>query len=84
MFNIVINCKQGINFPGILYYNEFVFVIFKINFRIIKNLHSLDNHSGIIGSYKMKSKNVHEVPFINFLEKPANSILFVIRNISKL
>ena len=46
----------------------------------MKNIPSLDEHSGMITSYSVKIKDVI-VSFINFLEKLANSNLLVIQNI---
>ena len=77
------NIKQGINLPGFLYYDQLVFVIFTINFWIMKKLRSLDNLSRMIKSYSMKIKDVI-VSLINFLEKQANNNLLVIHNICKL
>ena len=71
MFKIVFNIKHGINLSGFLFSNEFVFLIFKINFWIMKNLGSLDKLSGMIRSYSMKTKDFI-VSFINILEKPAS------------
>ena len=85
MFKIVFNIKHGINLSGFLFSNEFVFLIFKINFWIMKNLGSLDKLSGMIRSYSMKTKDFI-VSFINILEKPANqwqNIMGILKSVFK-